>query len=80
MNRERFLVVHGESPKKWAERFGLTREEFPCAACGKVLPLNIPFAHGKYRGLMAPVCQCGYTRTPYSLVVDPKYGDLFSHA
>lgn len=38
---------------------------------------TIPFVQGTLRGLQAPPCECGNERTPFGLVRDPAYGDLF---
>lgn len=40
----------------------------PCSDCGTPLTTSIPFARGLLRGLRAPTCSCGNTRTPYCLV------------
>lgn len=76
MNRDKFLRILGANPDTWATRYGLTARERPCPRCGRLLQLSIPFAYGRYRGLMCAPCECGNRRTPYSFVVDPKRGDL----
>lgn len=35
------------------------------------------FAYQQLRGLKAPTCTCGNKYTPFCIVRDSKYGDLF---
>lgn len=78
MNLERFLVVLGADPVRWAARYGISPISAPCSECGAILDTDIPFAYETFRGLKAPTCSCGNKYTPYCLVKDPKYGDLFT--
>lgn len=77
-NRSKFFVVHGISTERWCERHDLEPYTRPCGDCGAMLTTSIPFASGQLRGLLAPACSCGNVRTPYCVVRDSKYGDLFS--
>jgi hypothetical protein len=70
--------VYGVTAEAWADRYGIEVFSHPCIECGRVLTTSIPFAQGQLRGLQAPPCECGHTQTPYGLVRDSKYGDLFS--
>ena len=76
MNRERFLVVHGQGARRWAERFGIEPVIAPCSECGGTCVTSIPFACEQLRGLMSPPCACGNEATPYCLVRDARFGDL----
>jgi len=76
MNRESFLVVHGQNPKRWASRFGIEPFTGPCSRCGAECTTSIPFACEQLRGLMSPPCACGNANTPYCLVRDARFGDL----
>ena len=78
MNRAKFLVIHGVTAEAWINRWDLVPCTYPCSECGRDCTTSIPFAYKTFRGLMAPPCSCGNDRTPYCLVRDPKYGDLFS--
>lgn len=77
-NRERFLVIHGADPKEWAQRFDIEPFTRPCRVCGVALTTSIPFASGQFRGLMSPPCSCGNKNTPYCVVRDARFGDLFT--
>lgn len=77
INRERFLVVHGQDPKLWATRFDIQPIAAPCSRCEAACITSVPFASGQLRGLMSPRCACGNENTPYCLVRDPRFGDLF---
>jgi hypothetical protein len=76
--RSRVLVIHGQDPEAWAERYGIEPFSYPCSDCGKDLTTTVPFALGELRGLFAPACSCGNEQTPYCVVRDPKHGDLFT--
>lgn len=78
MNREKFLIVHGVDPARWAQRYEIQPVTRPCRVCGNPLATSVPFAHGTLRGLLAPTCACGNARTPYCVVRDSRYGDLFT--
>jgi len=71
------FVVHGVTAEAWTARYGVVPYSHPCGRCGRVLRTTIPFVRGQMRGLKAPTCECGNERTPYVVVRDPKYGDLF---
>lgn len=77
-NRQRWLFVHGVSAEAWAARHDLEPYTRPCSRCGAMLTTIRPFAVGTMRGLAAPVCACGNERTPYCVVRDARYGDLFT--
>ena len=65
--------------EQWVDRFEIIPFEYPCADCGSILKTTIPFAYEQFRGLIAPKCErCGNNNTPYCVIRDPKYGDLFS--
>lgn len=78
MDSERFLIVYGIDPIKWADRFGLLPFTAPCDKCGASLTTSLPFFYSSLRGLRAPQCSCGNKRTPYCVVRDKRFGDLFS--
>lgn len=78
MNRRRFLRIHGVSLKAWSQRHDLEPYTRPCSECGAPLTTTVPFATGQMRGLLAPDCSCGNKNTPYCVVRDARYGDLFS--
>lgn len=78
MTRDHFLLVHGQDPDEWAQRYGIEPFTHPCSRCDAPLTTTIPFACGSLRGLLAPVCSCGNELTPYCVVRDPKHGDLLS--
>ena len=80
MNRERFLVVRGVSPERWAERYGMEPFDLACSECGAVMTTSIPFAFETLRGLLAPACACGNADTPYCVVREYGAGDLFTGA
>jgi len=74
------LTVLGATAEQWTARYGVQPYSHPCSRCGLVLTTTEPFAKGTLRGLRAPTCRCGNERTPYVVVRDPKYGDLFTGA
>lgn len=76
MNRELFLRILGVDAKRWAARYGIEPFAYPCRSCGTMLTTSVPFAYRTLRGLLAPPCQCGNTRTPYCVVRAPGHGDL----
>lgn len=76
-NHPSFMLIHGMSTKKWADRYGIEPFSHPCQECGEMRTTSIPFAFETLRGLIAPRCVCGHEGTPYCFVKDPKYGDLF---
>lgn len=78
LSRRRFLLVRGQTPERWAERYGIEPFTHPCDVCGAALTTSIPFAANTLRGLLAPPCACGNLNTPYCVVRDPKVGDLFT--
>lgn len=78
MDSTRFLTVHGVCPKAWAKRYDLLPFTHPCDACGEPLTTTLPFAQGQLRGLRAPTCSCGNKQTPWCLVRDRRFGDLFT--
>jgi hypothetical protein len=78
MDRERFLIAFGVDANRWAARYGIEPFSHPCIECGAALTTTLPFAQGTLRGLVAPQCECGNKNTPYELVRDPAYGDLFT--
>lgn len=71
------LYVYGVTAEAWCRRFGCEIFSYPCSECGRMCTASMPFAQGQLRGLQSPPCVCGNKRTPYSVVRDPKYGDLF---
>ena len=78
--REKFLLVLGSDPKRWAERFGIEPFSHPCIDCGEMLSTSLPFACDSLRGLIAPRCSCGNDRPPYCVVgsgVVPKSSPRF---
>lgn len=78
MNGKARLIVHGVTAEEWTARYGVEPFSHPCFDCGRMCTTTIPFAQGTLRGLQAPRCECGNDRTPYALVRDPAYGDLFT--
>lgn len=78
MNREKFLIVHGIDSTRWARRFDIQPFTRACGECGALLTTSVPFVHGTLRGLLAPTCACGNTKTPYCVVRDYRYGDLLT--
>ena len=78
MNRDRFLVLLGTDPSVWARRYDIEPFREPCYVCGTELTTSVPFAFETLRGLLAPTCVCGNADTPYCVVRDPRFGDLFT--
>lgn len=68
MNRDRFLILHGVDPVRWAKRHGIEPASHPCYQCGAELRTTLPFAQGELRGLISPPCACGFEHTPYCVV------------
>lgn len=77
MSRAHWLIVHGITAAQWAERHDLEPYTRSCSECGADCTTSIPFAVGQLRGLASPQCACGNERTPYCVVRDARYGDLF---
>ena len=77
MNGKPRLFVHGVTPEAWSARYGVEVFTYPCSACGAPCTTTLPFVQGQLRGLQAPPCSCGNEKTPFGVVRDPKYGDLF---
>jgi len=76
INPDKVLTtIHGVSTEDWAEKFDIEPFSCECGGCGKLLTTTIPFAHGTFRGLKAPKCECGEPCPPYCLV--SVEGDLF---
>lgn len=80
MNGRRRLFVYGATPEEWERRFGVLAYNHPCSACGRMCRTTLPFAQGTLRGLASPPCECGNARTPFVVVRDSRYGDLFTGA
>jgi len=78
MNRHRFLRVLGQDPERWAARHDIESFTHPCQECGRMLTTSVPFVYGTLRGLIAPTCVCGNEVTPYCVVRDARFGDLFT--
>mgnify|MGYP000927363090 CR=1 FL=1 len=78
IDSSRFLTAHGVCPKAWAARHELLPFTHPCDECGEPLTTTLPFAQGQFRGLRAPECSCGNEQTPYCLVRERRFGDLFT--
>lgn len=78
MNGKPRLYVHGITAEEWTRRYGVQPFSYPCHDCGRMCTTTIPFAQGTLRGLASPTCACGNEKTPYAMVRDPAYGDLFS--
>lgn len=74
----RLYIVHGVSAEAWSRRWGVEIFTHPCSECDYPCRTTIPFVQGQLRGLQAPPCPCGNDKTPFGVVRDPKYGDLFS--
>ena len=80
MNDAPRLFVHGVTTEAWIARYGIEPFSYPCYVCGRSLTTTRPFAQGTLRGLQAPTCECGDELTPFVIVRDPRYGDLFTGA
>lgn len=78
MNDAPRLLVYGITAAAWTARYGVEAFSYPCSECGRMCTTSIPFAQGTLRGLQAPPCACGNDRTPFGMVRDPAYGDLFT--
>lgn len=78
MNGKARLYVLGVTVQEWTRRYGVEPFTYPCSECGRPCTTSLPFVQGTLRGLQSPPCECGNDRTPFCLVRDPKYGDLFS--
>jgi hypothetical protein len=78
MNGKPMLVVYGVTAEEWTARYGVEAFSYPCDGCGTMLATTVPFAQGALRGLQAPRCACGNELTPFGVVRDPAYGDLFT--
>lgn len=69
INRAKILRVLGQDPDRWAARYELIPVvDQPCFKCGQLQTTSIPFAVGRCRGLIAPVCECGHPYPPYCAV------------
>lgn len=79
MNDKVRFLIYGVTAEAWSARYGVEAFSHPCFECGRILTTSIPFAQGQLRGLQAPPCECGNEKTPYGLVRDPAYGDLFTN-
>ena len=77
-NREKFLIVYGYPPEKWAKRFDIEPFTHACRECKRPMTTTLPFFLGQLRGLMSPPCPCGSDHQPYCVVRDPRFGDLLS--
>lgn len=77
-DRDKFLLLHGACPCKWAKRWGIEPFTTECYRCGAPATSSIPFAAGSLRGLIAPVCTCGHPTPPYCVVRAYGHGDLFT--
>ena len=75
MNRATFLRVLNSDGVRWARRYGIEPFTHPCSECGREMRTSIPSARGQLRGLIAPVCACGNTNTPYCVVRYSRFGD-----
>lgn len=71
------LYIYGVTAEEWTRRFGVEPFSHPCYVCARVLTTSLPFVQGTLRGLQAPRCECGDEQTPFAMVRDPRYGDLF---
>lgn len=78
MNDKPRFIVHGITAEAWAERYRIEPLTYPCDRCNRPCTTTIPFAQGTLRGLQSPRCECGNEKTPFVIVRDPKYGDLFA--
>ena len=76
--RENFLIAHGACPKSWAKKYDIEPFDLDCSKCGETMTTSLPFTVGQFRGLVAPQCYCGNEDTPYCIVRDFRFGDLFS--
>lgn len=45
--------------KSWCERYGLEIKRRACLHCGQVFETTVPVAVKGYRGLQAPLHECG---------------------
>lgn len=72
------LLVYGVTVEAWTKRYGVEPFSHPCSKCERMCTTTIPFAQGTFRGLASPPCECGNESTPYALVRDPAFGDLFT--
>lgn len=71
------LFVHGVTVEAWTKRWGLQPFSAPCYKCKRTCTTTLPFVQGTLIGLQAPPCECGHPTPPFSLMRNPKYGDLF---
>ena len=80
MNRKNFVRVLGVDPRDWARRFGIEPFYAECCECGAPTVTTVPFTsiNGELRGLLSPECECGNQNTPYCMVTDRRFGDLFN--
>ena len=66
-----YMEVHGVDLQKWCKRYGVEPFDVPCADCGRLVSVNIPFMAGRgRRGLIAKRCQCGSGNCPMVFVGD----------
>jgi len=54
---------------KWAKKYSIFVESHPCEKCGKILFPTIPFATGRWRGLISEPHGCG---EEYNLSISTK--------
>jgi len=76
-DKPRFFVF-GVTVEEWTRRYGVEPFSYPCYVCGRTLTTTRPFVQGTLRGLQAPTCECGDDLTPFVLVRDRRYCDLFT--
>ena len=78
MNNKPRFFIYGITAEEWTRRWGVEAFSYPCSECGRMCTTTIPFVQGSLRGLASPPCPCGNDRTPFGVVRDPAYGDLFT--
>lgn len=75
---DRVIVPVGTTAEEWTEKYGVEPFTAECYKCGQPQTTTIPFAFEQLRGLMAPKCECGHPYSPYCVVGDPRFGDIFA--
>lgn len=64
------------SAEHWAAIYGIDAKPMLCMECKKILPLEVPFAYKKWRGLKPnPHEPCGETNVSTFVSVDQSFNE-----
>ena len=53
------MIYPNVSVEEWCKRYKITVKTRPCTKCGKLQTTSIPWASQGWRGLVAPLHDCG---------------------